>query len=278
MIIPRLPQKASDQNGCGALKLTLTVWLSSLSIREISRYEPLVHAAVSGSATYSQLKTTSSAVKGLPSCQVTPFLSRHLTQVRSLARPPFWTVGTSAARMGTTLPSGSKPGRVLVLGAVGEVRVQKRGRLPPEDLELASAASPRRSERVTAGLRVGHAGSRQHPGGEGRGEPEPDHGGDERAAGEPTGPDVLEELAKLPFVHGERPPRSALPWQRSRAPHRALSMRTATSSASTMLSWFAMPFHARSNAVPWSTETRRNGSPTVTLTPESPTHRLVASS
>src|SRR5204863_454833 len=165
MIIPRLPQKASDQNGCGALKLTLTVWLSSLSIRQISRYEPLVHAA-----------------------------------------------------------------------------------------------------------------GRQRRGGEGSGEPERDHGGDERAAGEPTGPDVLEELAKLPFVHGERPPRSALPWQRSRAPHRALSMRTATSSASTMLSWFAMPFHARSNAVPWSTETRRNGSPTVTLTPESPTHRLVASS
>src|SRR5439155_4307821 len=52
----------------------------------------------------------------------------------------------------------------------------------------------------------------------------------------------------------------------------AASMRTATSMASSMLSGFAMPFHARSKAVPWSTETRRKGSPTVTLTPETPVH------
>ncbi len=58
----------------------------------------------------------------------------------------------------------------------------------------------------------------------------------------------------------------------------AASMRTATSSASTMLSGLAMPFQARSNAVPWSTETRRNGSPTVTLTPLSPVHVPAASS
>ena len=51
---------------------------------------------------------------------------------------------------------------------------------------------------------------------------------------------------------------------------RAVSMRTATSMASSMLSGLAMPFQARSKAVPWSTETRRNGRPTVTLTPESP--------
>ena len=66
-------------------------------------------AAVAGSETYSQLKTTSSAVKGLPSCHVTPRLSRHTTQVPSLARPPLSTLGTSAARAGTMLPSGSKP-------------------------------------------------------------------------------------------------------------------------------------------------------------------------
>ena len=57
-------------------------------------------------------------------------------------------------------------------------------------------------------------------------------------------------------------------------PRRA-SMRTATSMASTMLSALAMPFQARSKAVPWSTETRRNGNPTVTLTPESPVQRRV---
>ncbi len=60
--------------------------------------------------------------------------------------------------------------------------------------------------------------------------------------------------------------------------HAGLSIAAATSMASTMLSWFAAPFHARSNAVPWSTETRRNGSPTVTLTPESPVHLFVFSS
>jgi hypothetical protein len=59
---------------------------------------------------------------------------------------------------------------------------------------------------------------------------------------------------------------------------RAPSMRTATSMASIMLSGLAMPFHARSKAVPWSTETRRNGSPIVTFTPESPVHVPFASS
>src|SRR2546425_4719159 len=46
-------------------------------------------------------------------------------------------------------------------------------------------------------------------------------------------------------------------WSEGLQRQRALSSRTATSIASTMLSWFATPFQARSNAVPWSTETRR---------------------
>ena len=65
-------------------------------------------AAVAGSAAYSQLKTTSSAVKGLPSCHATFFLSRQVTERPSLLSPPFWALGISAARMGTRLPSGSK--------------------------------------------------------------------------------------------------------------------------------------------------------------------------
>ena len=77
-----------------------------------------------------------------------------------------------------------------------------------------------------------------------------------RAAAEPARLHVVDQLADLPLVHA----------------HVLLSMRVATSIASTMISWLAVPFHARSNAVPWSTETRRNGSPTVTLTPESPVH------
>src|SRR6059036_2048985 len=83
--------------------------------------------------------------------------------------------------------------------------------------------------------------------------------------------DVLDH--EVVHLHGDNPQ-----WSEGLQRQRPLSIRTATSIASTMLSWFATPFQARSNAVPWSTETRRNGSPTVTLTPESPTHRLVASS
>ena len=107
--MPRAPQNASAQNGVGRLNTTLTVWASSLSTRSMSRYVASVHAEVAGSAAYSQLKTTSSALKGLPSCQVTPFLRRHTTEVPSRATPPFSTLGSSAARIGTTPPSGSKP-------------------------------------------------------------------------------------------------------------------------------------------------------------------------
>ena len=64
-------------------------------------------AAVAGSTAYSQLKTTSSAVKGFPSCHWTFRFSFQVTEVPSLATPPFWTVGVSAARIGTMFPSGS---------------------------------------------------------------------------------------------------------------------------------------------------------------------------
>src|SRR5688572_22746402 len=108
MIWPReAPQKASDQNGVGFLKVIFAVWLSTLSMRAMSVYAPDVTAAVAGSAAYSQLKTTSSAVNGLPSCQFTPRLSFHVTEVPSRATPPFCTLGISAASTGMRLPSGS---------------------------------------------------------------------------------------------------------------------------------------------------------------------------
>src|SRR6058998_1346342 len=107
MTCPYGPQKGDDQKGVGDLKTIFTVWLSSLSIRTISRYWPLLTAAVAGSITYSQLKTTSSAVKGLPSCQTTFFLSRQVTDIPSFATCPFCWLGTSAASIGTMFPSGS---------------------------------------------------------------------------------------------------------------------------------------------------------------------------
>ncbi len=68
----------------------------------------MVTAAVAGSDAYSQLNTTSSAVKGLPSCHCTPFLTFQVTDLPSLATPPFCTLGISAARLATRLPSGSQ--------------------------------------------------------------------------------------------------------------------------------------------------------------------------
>src|SRR4051812_23374650 len=48
MIMPRLPQKASDQNGVGFWKVIFIVWLSILSMRVMSLYELIVVAAVAG--------------------------------------------------------------------------------------------------------------------------------------------------------------------------------------------------------------------------------------
>src|SRR2546426_1907693 len=73
----------------------------------MSRYWPIVTADVAGSMTYSQLKTTSSAVKGLPSCHTTFFFRRQVTDNPSFATCPFWRLGTSAASTGTMFPSGS---------------------------------------------------------------------------------------------------------------------------------------------------------------------------
>src|SRR5713101_10042853 len=110
MIMPRTPTNASAQNGVGLSKAILTVWLS-IFWTFMSLYDPIVTAAVAGSVAYSQLKTTSSAVKGLPSCHWTPFLSFQVTDLPSLATPPFCTLGISAARTGDRLPSGSHDAR-----------------------------------------------------------------------------------------------------------------------------------------------------------------------
>jgi hypothetical protein len=64
---------------------------------------------VAGSRMNCQLKTTSSAVKGWPSCQVTPRLSFQVTERPSADRPPFSRVGISAASCGIRLPSKSQP-------------------------------------------------------------------------------------------------------------------------------------------------------------------------
>src|SRR5215813_4605427 len=105
--MPRTPQNASAQNGVGFWNVTRIVWLSSLSTL-MSLYVPMLTDAVAGSATYSHVNTQSSAVNGLPSCHATFFLRCQVTDLPSLARPPFWAVGISAARTAERLPSGSQ--------------------------------------------------------------------------------------------------------------------------------------------------------------------------
>src|SRR5947209_110377 len=74
MIAPGDPQKTIGQNGSGFAKTTLTVWLSSFSTLVTSLCWPAVVAALAGSAADSHVKTTSSGVRGVPSCPWTPFL------------------------------------------------------------------------------------------------------------------------------------------------------------------------------------------------------------
>src|SRR5512137_776026 len=107
MIIPSEAQKAVAQNGVAFGNATRMVCESTF-VTVTSLYTPVVTAAVAGSFAYSQVNTQSSAVKGCPSCQVTPFFSFQVTDLPSADSPPFSRVGISAARIGTRLPSASQ--------------------------------------------------------------------------------------------------------------------------------------------------------------------------
>ena len=65
-------------------------------------------AAVAGSLAYSQLNTRSSAVRGLPSCHLTPGLSFQVTDLASAASPPFWIDGNLGGENRLELPSASQ--------------------------------------------------------------------------------------------------------------------------------------------------------------------------
>ena len=66
-------------------------------------------AAVAGFLAYCQLKTTSSAVNGLPSCHFTPCFSFQVTDLPSAASVPSSRFGIEAARNGLRFPSASQP-------------------------------------------------------------------------------------------------------------------------------------------------------------------------
>src|SRR3989454_6926667 len=111
MIAPGDPQKTIGQNGSGFAKTTLTVWLSSFSTLVTSLYWPAVVAALAGSAANSHVKTTSSAVRGFPSCHWTPFLSLQVTDRPSGETVRLLRLGVSPASAGARVPSGAKPAR-----------------------------------------------------------------------------------------------------------------------------------------------------------------------
>ena len=106
-------------------------------------------AAVAGSAAYSQLKTTSSAVNGLPSCQCTFFLRFHTTQVPSLASAAVVHArdlgGEHREQVAVRVVGGQRlvedARGVLVLGPGGEVRIEQRRGLPPEHLQRPTPAA-----------------------------------------------------------------------------------------------------------------------------------------
>ena len=105
--MPSAAQNAVAQNGVALAKMTRMLCESIFSTFT-SLNTPIVTAAVAGSAAYCQVNTQSSAVKGWPSCQVTPLFNFQMTVLPSADRPPLPCVGTSAARMGTRLPSLSQ--------------------------------------------------------------------------------------------------------------------------------------------------------------------------
>src|SRR5262249_29708767 len=104
MIIPLDPVKATYWLGLVSFQVILTVFGSTASTLAIGSKFDFVVQAVFSSAQYCQVKTTSSAVKSLPSDHLIPFFSFHVTLLRSLATPPLSAVGISSARNDTSCP------------------------------------------------------------------------------------------------------------------------------------------------------------------------------
>ena len=83
------------------------VWSSGASYLATWSWPLRLRTATFGFISVSSVKITSAAVKGWPSCQVTPGRSL-MVQVRpSALMPPFCWVGISVARLGRKLPFGS---------------------------------------------------------------------------------------------------------------------------------------------------------------------------
>src|SRR5215470_12311323 len=97
-IIPLKPTNETYGLGLGSFQVILAVVGSTASTFAIGSKLALVVHAVFSSAQYCQVKTTSSAVKSLPSDHLTPFFSFQVVVVPSFATSPLSIVGISSAR------------------------------------------------------------------------------------------------------------------------------------------------------------------------------------
>src|SRR5438046_484633 len=91
--------------GWGSVKVTLIVIGSTASTVLTTSQLPELDAAVSFVVTYFHVKTTSSAVKALPSDHLIPGASFQVTLVPSAEKPPLALVGISETKLATGLPS-----------------------------------------------------------------------------------------------------------------------------------------------------------------------------
>src|SRR5688572_20562585 len=97
-----------DQSRVGSLNVTRASRSLTFSTDLMLVYWPCVTAAVAGSEAYSQLNTTSAAVRGLPSCHFTPLFSFQITHLPAGSSMPFSTEGTSLISRGTKFASASR--------------------------------------------------------------------------------------------------------------------------------------------------------------------------
>src|SRR5215212_1280948 len=103
---PEKPTNAMNGLVLASFQVILAVVGSTASTLLIGSKLLAVVQAVAGSAQYCHVKTTSSAVKSVPSDHLTPDLSFQVMLRLSLAIPPFSYEGISSARRATGLPSG----------------------------------------------------------------------------------------------------------------------------------------------------------------------------
>ena len=92
------PTKAENGSARGESKVTLTVCGSTASTAVMPSNLASCAQPPSGSMQYSAVKTTSSAVSGVPSDHFTSSARFQVTEVRSSAMPPFSSDGISVTR------------------------------------------------------------------------------------------------------------------------------------------------------------------------------------